>query len=227
MFLPLKDDNPTRSFPSVTVALLTVNCAVFLYQLSLGYGYEGQELIYRLGAIPAEITGWSDTDLPNIVPPPFTLITAMFLHAGILHLAGNMLYLWIFGNNIEDILGKARFLLFYIACGVVAGVAQIASQPDSDIPMIGASGAVAGILGAYAISFPRTRILVLMFLFFFIRILYVPAIIVLGFWFIIQVLSAQGYNEGVAWYAHIGGFVAGLIGIKLLAGRRKPPRRVW
>ncbi len=220
MFIPLKDDNPTRSFPAVTVAIIAANVAVFMYQLSLGAGAAGQQLVLRLGAIPYEITRFTDIHPPNGVPPPFTLFSSMFLHGGVMHLVGNMLYLWIFGNNIEDILGRKRFVLFYVLCGLAAGISQVMSQPDSVVPMIGASGAVAGILGAYAVTFPGTRVLVLLFLFFFIRFLYVPAVIVLGFWFVMQILSARAFAEGVAWYAHIGGFVAGMALIRIVFRKR-------
>ena len=143
MFLPLKDDNPTRSFPAATVALIAANIAVFLYQISLGSPEAVQAFIFRLGAVPYEITRLTDIGYPAIFPPPLTLVSAMFLHGGVMHLAGNMLYLWIFGNNVEDILGRGRFLLFYLLCGLIAGISQVMAQPDSAVPVIGASGAVA------------------------------------------------------------------------------------
>ena len=140
----------------------------------------------------------------------------MFLHGGFLHLIGNMLYLWIFGNNIEDTLGHFRFLIFYLLVGLSAALIQVLSDPQSTTPMIGASGAVAGILGAYLLLFPQARILTLMFIFIFIRMIRIPALIVLGFWFLVQLLSiTSGYETGVAFFAHIGGFVAGLILVKV------------
>ena len=221
MLIPIKDENPTRTFPAITISLILINLLAFIYQLSLGYGEAGQNFISRMGAIPYEITHFRDIGIPNILPPPLTLFSSIFLHGGITHIGGNMLYLWIFGNNIEDYLGKGRFLLFYIICGITAGLAQVIAIPDSPAPMIGASGAVAGILGAYAIIYPRAKVLTLFFLIIFIRLIYVPAIIILGFWFILQVLSAGGNHAGVAWYAHIGGFVAGIVLVKILSRRVK------
>lgn len=220
MLLPLKDENPTYSFPIVTIFIIAVNILIYIYQVSLGYGYAGEKFIYQLGAIPYEIMHFHDIKIPNLVPPPFTLVTAMFLHGSWAHLIGNMWYLWIFGNNIEDALGKLRFVIFYLLCGIVAGLSHIISVPDSSVPMIGASGAISGVLGAYFIVYPRARVLILMFLFIFIRFLYVPAVLVLGFWFVIQILSAGSFGEGVAWYAHIGGFVAGAVLIRLFVRRR-------
>lgn len=219
MLLPLKDENPTYSFPIVTIFIIAVNVLIYIYQVSLGYGYAGEKFIYQLGAIPYEITHFHDIKIPNLVPPPFTLVTAIFLHGSWAHLVGNMWYLWIFGNNIEDALGKLRFAIFYLLCGIIAGLSHIISVPDSSVPMIGASGAISGVLGAYFIVYPRARVLILMFLFIFIRFLYVPAVLVLGFWFVIQILSAGSFGEGVAWYAHIGGFVAGAVLIRLFIRR--------
>jgi len=152
-----------------------------------------------------------------LIPIPMTIFSAMFMHGGLLHVGGNMLYLWIFGNNIEDVMGHIRFFIFYLICGVAASLAHIVMETGSRIPMIGASGAVAGILGAYILLFPKARILCLMFLFYFIRLIYVPALVVLGFWFILQVFYAGvvGAQGGVAWFAHIGGFITGFILIKL------------
>lgn len=226
MLLPLKDDNPTYSVPIITIVLIAANVLVYLYQMSLGYGEQGEQFVFQLGAIPYEIAHFRDISVPNIIPPPFTLFSSMFLHGGLAHVGGNMLYLWIFGNNIEDALGRGRFLFFYLLCGIIAGLAQTISDPNSDIPMIGASGAVAGVLGAYIMLFPDTRILTLMFLFIFVRLIYVPAVIVLGFWFIIQILNA-GVYEGVAWYAHIGGFAAGAFFIRLFFRRKRASFRVW
>jgi rhomboid family protein len=150
-----------------------------------------------------------------------TLVTSMFLHGGWLHVLGNMLYLWIFGNNVEDVMGHVRFIVFYLVCGLAAAAAQIAVDPSSQVPMIGASGAVAGVLGAYLVMFPAARVHVLVFLIFFIRIVEVPALIVLGFWLLIQLIAAaQMAPGGVAWFAHLGGFLAGLVLIVPFRRRR-------
>jgi len=164
--------------------------------------------------IPSEFL--SGHDLPPMVPIPIwlTLLASMFMHGGIMHLLGNMLYLWIFGDNVEDGMGSARFLLFYLLCGIVAAFAQIAMAPASSIPMVGASGAIAGILAAYFMLFPRSRVLTLIPLFFFVRLVTVPAVFLLGFWFLLQVISGAGSfssSGGVAFFAHIGGFMAGLL----------------
>jgi membrane associated rhomboid family serine protease len=155
-------------------------------------------------------------DLPPTLPIPIwlTLLTSMFLHGGLLHLLGNMLYLWIFGDNIEDAMGPLRFLLFYLLCGVIASLSQIAIDPGSSIPSIGASGAIAGVLAAYFMLFPHSRVLTLIPIFFFLRLISIPAVVLLGFWFVLQVISGAGSlgsEGGVAWFAHIGGFVAGAI----------------
>lgn len=222
--------NPTERKPLMTISLIVINVLVYLYQLSLGS--QGQALIASLGATPFEITHM--TDLVggqygyNIVhfkgPSPIllTLVTSMFLHGSLLHLGGNMLYLWIFGNNIEDILGPMKFLLFYFLCGMMAHAMHIASNPSSIIPTVGASGAIAGILGAYLIAYPRARVLTLMFIFIFIRLTVVPAFVIIIFWFVIQLISGfaslGGNHGGVAWFAHIGGFLAGIALILLMAG---------
>jgi membrane associated rhomboid family serine protease len=220
--IPLKDDNPTRSFPLVTILLILTNVSVSLYQFSLG-DMGNAVFTMKMGAIPFEITHFADSVSPTPIPLYLTLITAMFLHGGLLHLGGNMLYLWVFGNNVEDLLGHARFLFFYLLCGVVATLAHIASAPDSRIPLVGASGAIAGVLGAYAVCFPRARVLVLFWFLIFIRVIRVPALIVLGFWFLIQLVNASadvGSQGGVAWFAHIGGFIAGVLFIRRRRRRR-------
>jgi membrane associated rhomboid family serine protease len=221
--IPIKDDNPSRSFPFITILLIAANAALFVYQFSLGP--VGQTFVLRFGAIPWEITHLKE--LPGLparsvagIPTVLTLFTSMFLHGGILHLLGNMLYLWIFGDNIESLIGHFRFLTFYLLCGLTAALTYVVFDPNSHIPMIGASGAISGVLGAYMINFPSARVNVLVFLFFFIRIIKIPALIVLGFWFLIQVLNGFGSlgvrnAGGVAWFAHIGGFVAGILFILL------------
>lgn len=205
--IPLKDDIPSYTFPYVTIAIIAVNLFVFTYQLALGTrGVES--FIYRTAVIPYEITNLVDIRPRSVVPPPLTLFTAMFVHGGLLHLAGNMLFLWIFGDNVEDVLGHFKFVLFYLGSGLVASMAHISMEPSSLTPMIGASGAIAGVLGAYFLLFPRAQVLTLVFLIFFINIVRLPAVIFLGLWFLFQILSS-GSGGGIAWYAHIGGFVAG------------------
>jgi len=230
VFIPLKDDNPTRRFPYVTILLIALNVAVFLVQV---FSPEGlQTYVYRMGAIPYEITHLKALSLVDMttgeaverITPPATLIVSMFMHGGVFHLFFNMLYLWIFGNNVEDFLGPIRFVLFYLVAGLGAGFTHILFNVNSQVPMIGASGAIAGILGAYLLLFPQARVLTLVFLFFFVRIVPIPAAFVLGLWFLIQVLNV-GAGGGVAWFAHIGGFVVGLLFIRAVRKKRRP--RVW
>ena len=212
MLIPLKDENPLRwiGFPYVTVALIAACVLAFLWELSLGPAQD--RIIYALGAIPAVVTG--ERVLPPglaLVPAELTLVTSMFLHGGWLHLGGNMLFLWIFGDNVEDAMGHVRFLVFYLICGVAAALAHVYFNPGSEIPTVGASGAISGVLGAYVVLHPRVQVLTL-FLRFFITL---PAFVVLGLWFGLQGLSAlmdtAGEAGGVAWWAHIGGFVVGAI----------------
>jgi membrane associated rhomboid family serine protease len=180
----------------------------------------------EFGAVPCRLTGLCPA---GDAPAPFlTLFTSMFLHGGFLHIAGNMLYLWIFGDNVEDTLGHGRFLLFYLLSGVAAALAQIVVHPDSSVPMVGASGAVSGVLGAYLLLFPYARVLVLLIFGFFVRIVRWPATVVLGFWIVVQFLNglitvsvaAGGAAGGTAWFAHIGGFVAGIVLLFLMRPRR-------
>ena len=171
-------------------------------------------LILQYAIIPAELLGGEDLPPEAGLPLWLTILTGMFLHGGLMHLLGNMLYLWIFGDNVEDAMGPLRFLLFYILCGTAAALAQIAVDPGSAIPLIGASGAIAGVLAAYFMLYPQARVLTLVPIFFFIRLISLPAVFLLGFWFILQVISgagALGSSGGVAWFAHIGGFIAGAV----------------
>ena len=209
--IPLHDDNPTTIKPYVTVALIASCTVVFLWQLSLGAG--GQRAIYGLGVIPAVLL---DNKIlqPSLVmvPAAMTVITSMFLHGGWMHLLGNMLYLWIFGNNVEDTMGHGRFVAFYLLCGIAAVFAQVLPDPASATPMIGASGAISGVLGAYLLLFPHARVLVAIPLGFYIHTMRLSATWVLGFWFTMQLLSsvlAGGQQGGVAFRAHLGGFVIG------------------
>jgi membrane associated rhomboid family serine protease len=226
MFIPLKDENPTSRFPYVTVFFIALNILIFLYQFFSPQGLN--YYVYKMGAIPYEITHFTTVPVFSVesqepiirLLPPFALLASMFIHAGWLHLLGNMLYLWIFGNNIEDFLGTFRFILFYLLSGLGASLTHIVFHPNSQVPMIGASGAIAGVLGAYLILYPRARVLSLVFLFFFIRILPIPAFFLLGFWFIMQVLNV-GLGGGVAWFAHIGGFLIGIGLIKIYTRKRR------
>jgi len=210
--IPLRDENPARTFPLITISLIAANVAVFIYQLTLPEP-DLHRFIAGFGLIPAEILGRAP-QIHTALPPPLTLLTSQFLHGGIFHLLGNMLYLWIFGNNIEDLLGRVRFLLFYLLCGSLAAIAHLILNPYSTLPMVGASGAIAGVLGAYLITFPRARVTVLIFVFFFITTTQVPALIVLGIWFVMQFLyvfsAPGGGGASIAYMAHIGGFLAGL-----------------
>ncbi|MCP3676470.1 MAG: rhomboid family intramembrane serine protease [Deltaproteobacteria bacterium] len=217
--IPLKDDIPRSTFPFITIAIILINIIVFIYQLYIGNWGE-RLFIVRAGAIPYEISHLRDLHPPNLVPIPFTIFTALFIHGGIAHLAGNMIYLWIFGDNIEDRLGHLRFLLFYLIAGMIATLAHVLLAPASHTPMIGASGAIAGILGAYLILFPRATVSTLIFLFIFIDIVKIPALVFLVLWFAFQLMSS-GHGGNIAWYAHIGGFIAGVILIKLFVRRRR------
>ena len=222
--IPLKDDNPTRLWPIVSYTILAGCVLVFLWQAGLG-PEAGQRAIYAFGMIPAVLTG--QAALPPevaVVPPAGTLLTSMFLHGGWLHLLGNMLYLWIFGDNVEDAMGHARFVVFYVACGVVAALAQLALDPGSQVPMIGASGAISGLLGAYLLLHPRAHVLVLIPLGYLSQVLHLPAVVVLVLWFGLQLaqqlMAGTGGGGGVAFMAHIGGFVAGMALIPLFKDRR-------
>jgi membrane associated rhomboid family serine protease len=219
--IPLKDNLPTHSFPFVTIALIAVNIAAFLYQVSLGAA-GGEQLVLALGAIPFDLMQPFETTVP-IPAVAASLFTSMFLHGGILHLGGNMLYLWIFGNNIEDVMGHTRFIFFYLLCGLIAVFTHASFEAMSRIPMIGASGAVSGVLGAYLLLFPRARILTLIWLGFFTRTFWIPAIFLLGFWFVgqlVNTLSVPRGTGGVAFLAHVGGFIAGMALIFFFRKRR-------
>jgi membrane associated rhomboid family serine protease len=213
--IPLHDDNPTEINPIVTIALIVVCSLVFLYQASLP-DRVGEAFVFSYGAIPAVIFGHEESPLEGAVgfPVTLTLLTSMFLHGGWMHLIGNMLYLWIFGNNIEDVMGHVKFIIFYVVCGILAAISHALTDPSSAVPMVGASGAISGVLGAYLLLFPRAQVLVLIPLGLFTRTMYVPAGFVLGFWFVLQLLSGgmslgRG-GGGVAFFAHVGGFVAGM-----------------
>ena len=207
--IPLRDVIPSRTTPVVTIGLIALNIIVFVYELSLGRAVDAFMLYY--GLVPAAFS-WMN------------VITSMFLHGGFLHVAGNMLYLWIFGDNVEDRMGHGRFLVFYLLCGTVAALAQTIMSPDSVVPMVGASGAIAGVMGAYLVLYPRSRVLTWWGFFVF----WLPAWLVLGYWLIINLLSgaasvlaeSRGPVGGVAFWAHVGGFVTGALLIQLMPTRK-------
>ena len=204
MFFPYKDDNPRVLFPYVTYAIIGLNILVFLGQF---YVYDNASMIATFAFIPYEFK-------------LFTLFTSMFMHGGIMHIIGNMWFLYIFGDNVESILGHARYLYFYLFCGAGAAVAQFLIEPYSTTPMVGASGAIAGVLGAYMIKFPKARVHVLAVIFIFITTIVVPAQFVLGLWFLMQLsggLGSLGFDTtgGIAWFAHIGGFIVGISALKI------------
>jgi membrane associated rhomboid family serine protease len=225
--IPLRDELPTLRKPFVTVGLIILNCAVFLWQILQPEDVQ-QKIVFAFGAIPLYLT--RDFHLLPQFPDYWpTVLSSMFLHGGILHLGGNMLYLWIFGNNVEDALGHVKFILFYLLSGFVAAAAHVMAQVNSPIPMIGASGAISGVLGAYLLLYPRARVVVMFWFFFFIRLVRVPAFIVLGLWFVMQLTgilgNPGGTGGGVALFAHVGGFVFGLLTIYLF--RPRPPYRPY
>jgi membrane associated rhomboid family serine protease len=237
--LPLKDNVPTRSFPAVSVAVIAVNVAIYLYEFFLWFdppagghpslgGQLYEQFVVEFGLVPCRFREICpprlDTVLTGAPPPTLTIFTSMFVHGGLLHVGGNMLYLWIFGRNVEDSMGHGRFLVFYLVCGLAAAAAQYLLDPASAIPMVGASGAVSGTLGAYLLLHPRARIWTLVIFGFFVRVVPVPAMIVLGFWVVLQFVNSVftfvwGDTGGVAFLAHLGGFIAGLM---LLGVFRRP-----
>lgn len=223
--IPLRDDNPTERRPVVTIIIILICSIIFLWQFFSGEKM-GQRITLSLGLIPSLLFGKGN--LPAslaIVPPSVTIITSMFLHGGWMHLIGNMWYLWLFGDNIEDAMGHGRYILFYIVCGVVAVLAHAIVNPDSRIPLIGASGAISGVLGGYLLLYPRAKVLVLIPLGFFITTVRLPAVIILGFWFVLQIFNSViggSGGGGVAWLAHIGGFIIGIILISLFKRKEVP-----
>jgi membrane associated rhomboid family serine protease len=223
--IPLHDDNPTGITPFVTIALIVACVLVFLWQAGAS-DVDARAAIFSYGVIPAVLLGPASlTPELAVLPAPLTILTSMFLHGGWMHLGGNMLYLWLFGNNVEDAMGHVRFVIFYLVCGAAAALAQAFAAPLSEIPMIGASGAISGVLGAYVLLHPRARILTLIFLGFFVTMLRLPAVIVLGFWILIQLFNAAIQPTdvgGVAFLAHVGGFIAGIALIGVFKRRDVP-----
>jgi membrane associated rhomboid family serine protease len=218
MIIPLKDNVPTRTVPIITVSLILVNIFIFVWNGMFSFT-SSEEIIQKYAFVPREMLT-AITVRPDLIPYNIlTMVTSMFLHGGVIHTAGNMLYLWIFGNNVEDIIGKGRFLTFYILSGMIATSVQFSIDTTSAIPLIGASGAVSGVLGAYLILFPYAKVKTLVFLFIFFTTFEIPAVVLLTIWFILQIVFSSG--AGVAWFAHIGGFVFGLVAIYLFAIGRK------
>lgn len=225
-FIPLYDDNPTLRTPIVTMALIALCALVFAWQLSLGSRAE-QMAVFSFGLIPAVLFGYAELPRELQVAPAWaSVVTSMFLHGGFLHIIGNMLYLWIFGNNVEDSMGRVRFVVFYLLCGTAAAMAQSLANPASEIPMIGASGAIGGVLGAYLVLHPRANVRVLMWIIIFVTVINVPALIVLGVWFAGQIWSGVSTptsdEGGVAFWAHVGGFIAGVVLIPFFKRRGVP-----
>jgi membrane associated rhomboid family serine protease len=237
---PLKDDNPTSRTPVVTIALIVANVlAYFLWQrggLSVGTP-DSEAYLCNLAdwaVYPYELTHPGDQVVTPGCPTPeaptwLTVFSSMFMHGGLLHLAGNMLFLWVFGNNVEDAMGHVKFVAFYLAAGIAATALQTAMGPDAAVPTVGASGAIAGVLGGYILLYPRARVLTLILIVFIPIFLRLPAMIVLGLWFLEQLafgyfdVNSGGETGGVAYFAHIGGFAFGLLAIRVFAGRRPPP----
>ncbi len=253
---PIKDNILTDNFPVITVAFIAINVFVFIFlQGPLGLDGVNPEPILRFGAIPYELTHLGQFCAPvdsvhvacgpkaeielqsgiDQTPALLTIFTSMFMHGGWLHLIGNMLFLWIFGNNIEDSMGRTRFAAFYLLGGIVALFAQVLIDTEATVPTVGASGAIAAVLGGYALLYPYARVLTVVFIVFFFTIIEIPALIMLGIWFFMQFLpafgqlalpEAGGEGGGVAYFAHVGGFLFGLLAIKLFALRRKPDPRI-
>jgi membrane associated rhomboid family serine protease len=227
--LPISDENRASRTPYVTWGLIAVNALVWIFELSHGvdlstldYGAIPSWLLHGLRDGTLRLPGLGRVELHQEVPWPWTIVTAMFMHGSWMHIIGNMWFLYIFGDNVEDAMGPIRYLVFYFLSGIAAAGAQILSQPDSMVPMVGASGAIAGVLGAYLMLYPRARVRCLWILIIFITFIYVPAWLLLGLWFVSQFLMP---GPGVAWMAHVGGFVTGFALVRLFVRRAPPPRR--
>ncbi len=241
MFLPYKDENPTELTPVVTLGIIAVNVAAWLFVQGAGVGEPLARSVCQLGLIPAEIlrTAPPGTTVPlgpgmqcvlTAEPHLWTILTSMFMHGGWLHIIGNMWFLWVFGNNIEDSMGHTRFVVFYLLCGVAAAAAQMLADPRSAVPMVGASGAISGVMGAYILLYPRVRVHTLVFLGIFVTSVAWPAWVILGYWFLLQLLlGAVGtfgrVQGGTAFWAHVGGFILGLVLIKWFANPEYLERR--
>ncbi len=240
--IPYRDENPTTITPVVTVGIILLNVLAWLFLEGAGAGRAVETAVCHYGLIPGEVLqrvppGSGVEMAPGVFcavsagPQYWTVLTSMFTHGGWMHLIGNMVFFWVFGNNIEDAMGHVRFAFFYILCGIAAAAAQVAVTPNSAVPMVGASGAISGILGAYLLLYPRVRVHALLFLFFYVSSITIPAYLMLGYWILIQFVSslsqlgARHSGGGTAYVAHIGGFVAGLVLIRLFARREYLERR--
>jgi hypothetical protein len=229
--IPIRDRNPSGTFPYITIGIIVVNVLIFLYELSLDSGLG--VFVMKFGIVPLKVSNYSQVPDLTFISTFFPFISSMFLHGGFIHLIGNMWFLWIFGDNIEDKLGHFKYLGFYILCGIIASSVHVFFNSQSNVPCIGASGAIAAVLGAYMVTFPRARVVTIVPLFIFIQIIELPAVVVLGFWFVIQFfngavsITASASGAGVAWWAHIGGFAAGVIILYTIRifSVRKPMRR--
>jgi membrane associated rhomboid family serine protease len=213
--IPLRSSEPHYTRPTVNLVLIAINAVVFLYELTLGNGYRLNHFIDHYGIVPDHL---------NIA----SIFTSMFIHGGWLHILGNMWFLWVFGRGVEDILGHAKYLLFYLVCGVAAAIAHVLINAGSTVPTIGASGAIAGVMGAYLVTFPRARVVTLVFILIFITTVDIPAAFLLLYWFAIQFFNgvgSVGYSQAsqgdVAWFAHVGGFITGILLIKLISPRKR------
>jgi membrane associated rhomboid family serine protease len=232
--IPIRDRNPSGTFPYITIGIIVINVFIFLYELSLGLDLG--VFLHRYGVVPVKVTHYYQASDLTFLDTFFPFLSSTFLHGGFIHLIGNMWFLWIFGDNIEDKLGHVKYLLFYILCGVIASSIHVYFNSQSEIPCIGASGAIAAVLGAYMVTFPRARVITVVPIFFFLQIIELPAVVVLGFWICIQFfsgavsLTASTSGGGVAWWAHIGGFVSGIMLfyiIRVLFVRKPARRRYW
>ncbi len=223
-FFPFADENPTKNKPLISWSIILV-CTIIFLNYVFKQDYTKEMIFLSFGMIPALVFGYSElSDSLNIVPPTFTIITSMFLHGGWMHLIGNMTYLYIFGDNIEETLGKIKFIIFYLLTGGCAALAQALLDPSSTIPMVGASGAIAGILGGYLVLFPKAKIKVFFWFLIFFKVIKIRAYIVLGGWILIQFLSFNGSDlnsGGIAYAAHIGGFISGIILIYFMKNKKK------
>ncbi len=211
---PLHDDNPTNINPVITIGFMVICTLTYLWQVNLD-DQIGQAVIYSFGVTPTVLLNYTQLS-PElyVVPAEVTIITSMFIHGGLLHLAGNMLYLWIFGNNVEDSMGYGKFFIFYLLCGIAAALTQALVSPQSNIPMIGASGAVSGVLGAYLLLYPHAKVLIVVPIIIILKTFRVPAMFVLGLWFVLQLVNSANATPdegGTAWWAHIGGFITGMV----------------
>ena len=222
--IPLKDDNPTQTVPYVNYGIIGLNVFLYLYLVFMG-PVQGERFVLHYSVIPAALFGDGQPVKGVAAPGYFSLLSSMFLHGGLLHIAGNMLFLWIFGDNIEDYLGHLKYLLFYLVCGVLAAYSHALLNPDSTLPMLGASGAISGVLGAYILLYPRAGVWTFFFFLFFWQVIRVPAVLIIGLWIVIKVvnglLEPTHRGGGVAWFAHVGGFIAGMLLITALRPFRR------